>query len=65
MLNPLIEGEDYYFLDDGRMVFMAKYLLERGFCCGKACKHCPYDFKNVEEPVRSRLLAIKNSNEQD
>ncbi|MEI8279068.1 MAG: DUF5522 domain-containing protein [Bacteroidota bacterium] len=44
---------------------MAKYLLERGFCCGKACKHCPYDFKNVEEPVRSRLLAIKNSNEQD
>lgn len=28
----LIEGEDYYLLND-RKVFTEKYHLERGFCC--------------------------------
>lgn len=39
----LIEGEDYY-LDPvtGLIVFTAKYLTERGYCCGSGCKHCPY-----------------------
>ena len=37
----LVEGEDYYF-EDGLMVLTAKFLLERGYCCGNGCRHCPY-----------------------
>ena len=41
---PLEEG-DYYFNENGLMVFTAKYHLKRGFCCGSGCKHCPYGSK--------------------
>jgi len=37
----LLEGEDYYF-EDGLMVLTAKFLLDRGYCCGNGCRHCPY-----------------------
>jgi 23S rRNA (cytidine1920-2'-O)/16S rRNA (cytidine1409-2'-O)-methyltransferase len=37
----LVEGRDYYF-EDGLMVLTAKYLLDRGYCCGNKCRHCPY-----------------------
>lgn len=37
----LIEGEDYYF-DSGLMVLTKKFLLDRGYCCGNGCRHCPY-----------------------
>ncbi len=33
---------DYYFNDQGLMVFTKQYHLKRGFCCGNGCKHCPY-----------------------
>jgi hypothetical protein len=26
----------------GYFVFTAKSLGDRGFCCGKGCRHCPY-----------------------
>jgi len=44
--DPLVEGVDYYF-EDGLMVLTRTFLLKRGFCCGNACRHCPYDFVNV------------------
>ena len=37
----LVEGEDFYF-ENGLMVLTAKFLLERGYCCGSGCRHCPY-----------------------
>ncbi len=37
----LIHGVDYY-IENGRWVFMAKYHLDRGHCCGSGCRHCPY-----------------------
>ena len=40
--EDLIEGRDFYFDDDGRMVFTVLYLRERGTCCGSGCRHCPY-----------------------
>jgi len=52
----LIEGEDYYYNSEGLMVLTAKYLTDRGYCCGNGCKHCPYDFINVAEPKRRELL---------
>jgi hypothetical protein len=52
----LKEGIDYYILPSGLLVFTAKYLLERGYCCGNGCLHCPYDYMNVPEPDRTVLL---------
>lgn len=37
----LFEDEDYYF-EDGLMVLTEKFLLDRGYCCGNGCRHCPY-----------------------
>ena len=37
-------GEDYYFNENGFMVFTAAYLLKRGYCCESGCRHCPYGF---------------------
>jgi len=51
----LTENIDYYFNDKGLMVLTAKYLLERGYCCGNGCLHCPYDHEAVPEPRRSEL----------
>ncbi|MCX6207834.1 MAG: DUF5522 domain-containing protein [Bacteroidetes bacterium] len=39
------------------MVFTEKYHLEKGFCCGNGCRHCPFEFDAVPEPKRSQLLA--------
>ena len=43
--KPLKKGEDYYINEAGLYVFTAKYLRERGYCCGNGCKHCPYEKK--------------------
>lgn len=57
-MNPQA-NKDYYFLPDGRLVFTEHYHLKRGYCCGNACKHCPYNYENVPEPKRSTLLNKK------
>lgn len=57
--QPLVEGEHYYLNQDGLIVFTKKYHLEKGFCCGMGCKHCPYDYENVPEPKRSDLLTLR------
>ena len=39
------------FYDDPRTGFAVKtavHHLARGFCCGNACRHCPYDWTNVD-----------------
>ncbi len=58
-MNQLVEGEDYYFNEDGYVVLTEKYHLKKGSCCGNGCKHCPYDFENVPEPKRSELLSLR------
>jgi hypothetical protein len=37
------KGEDTY-IDPatGYTVFTAEFLLDRGYCCGSGCRHCPY-----------------------
>ncbi|HEY9402068.1 MAG TPA: DUF5522 domain-containing protein [Pyrinomonadaceae bacterium] len=42
--GPLVEGEDFY-LEGGAMVFTARYLARRGYCCRNGCRHCPYEFE--------------------
>jgi hypothetical protein len=56
-MKELIEGIHYYINKDGYVVLTAQYLLDRGYCCGNGCLHCPYNYENVEEPRRSELLS--------
>lgn len=41
MRKEFVEGVHYY-IDQGKVVFTEQYHLDRGFCCGKNCRHCPY-----------------------
>jgi hypothetical protein len=59
MKQELIEGEDYYLNEKGLLVFTEKYLLDRGYCCGSGCRHCPYNYEAVPELKRSDLLKRK------
>jgi hypothetical protein len=44
-----LPGESY--LDQrGLMVFTARYHLRRGYCCGNACRHCPFDATGAARP---------------
>jgi hypothetical protein len=61
MSQQLIEGVDYYINKDGYMVLTEKYHLEKGYCCGMGCQHCPYQYENVPEPRRSELLKLRQN----
>jgi len=65
MKQQLIEGEDFYYNEQGLMVLTEKYHLEKGYCCGNGCKHCPYDYENVPEPRRSELKEKKSGSGKD
>ncbi|MEK7226205.1 MAG: DUF5522 domain-containing protein [Bacteroidota bacterium] len=55
-MNELIEGTDFYINEDGLVVLTEKYHLKKGYCCGNGCRHCPYQYENVPEPLRYNLL---------
>ena len=40
----MIEGVDFYFNEDGFMVFTETYHRKRGYCCKNKCKHCPWNY---------------------
>lgn len=50
MPPPVLLKDDYYFNENGRMVFTEQYHKKRGYCCKSinGCKHCPYDNKTEE-----------------
>jgi tRNA (guanine-N7-)-methyltransferase len=54
--QALNKQEDFYLNEQGNIVFTAKFLLNKGNCCGNGCKHCPYNYIKVAEPLRSKLL---------
>ena len=59
------EEPDYYFNEKGLITFTASYLLKRGSCCGSGCRHCPYDYENVPEPMRQMLLEQRLNKKDD
>ena len=54
--EEFIEGVHFYFDQSGLMVLTEKYHLERGYCCGNGCRHCPFEYENVEDLKRIELL---------
>ncbi len=63
MKKHLIPEVDFYYNDKGLMVFTERYHLEKGYCCGMGCLHCPYEYANVPEPTRSSLLKERMNND--
>lgn len=60
----ITEGIDYYFNSEGNMVLTAHYLLNRGYCCGNGCQHCPYNYERVPEPKRAVLRKQRRQDEK-
>jgi hypothetical protein len=48
----LVEGIDYY-MEEGKMVLTAHFLLKRGYCCNSGCRHCPYKAEVTAQPMVS------------
>lgn len=48
MNNPekVIDTITDYYYENGFVVFTEKFLLNRGWCCGNGCRHCPYKKQN-------------------
>lgn len=44
-----LSPDDYYFTEEGYLVFTAHYLIKRGYCCGNGCRHCPYGHAAVKK----------------
>lgn len=40
--QKLVEG-DFYYDEDGKIVYTKQYLEKRKECCDQNCKHCPYN----------------------
>ncbi|MGZ8557678.1 MAG: DUF5522 domain-containing protein [Chitinophagaceae bacterium] len=62
-MNQWIEGIHYYINGEGLVVMTEKYHLERGYCCGNGCKHCPYGYKSAPEPEKSEIQKSQESQE--
>jgi len=41
-MKNLTEGLHYYWSEDGLIVLTEHYHLEKGYCCGNGCRHCPW-----------------------
>jgi hypothetical protein len=42
--KPGLDSDDYYYSEEGFIIFTRQYHLKRGYCCQSGCKHCPYGF---------------------
>ncbi len=62
--KPLFEDDEFYVNENGLYVFTAAYLLERGYCCGNGCVHCPYEYKNVVDSEKKNKLLEKQKNKE-
>jgi hypothetical protein len=59
--EQMIKDVDYYIDPKGMWVFTAAYHEARGYCCGQACKHCPFDYDAVPEPIKTRAQLIRST----
>ncbi|MEE4199971.1 DUF5522 domain-containing protein [Erythrobacter sp.] len=52
--DAAVERGERHYIDPetGYVVFTELQHLDRGTCCGSACRHCPYEHENVPENRR-------------
>jgi hypothetical protein len=53
-LNIPREEGDYYYTEEGYIVFTEQYHLKRGHCCQSGCKHCPYGFDKKTGKIKKK-----------
>jgi len=34
--------ERQFYKENGKLIMTEEYLINRGYCCGSGCRHCPY-----------------------
>ncbi len=44
-----LEPGDYYLSPEGYIIFTEQYHRKRGYCCGNACRHCPFGHEAVKK----------------
>ena len=59
---PLIEHTDFYYDENGYVVFTEAYHKAKGYCCGHGCRHCPFEYESVPEPRRTQLMEQRKNN---
>ncbi|WP_109695162.1 DUF5522 domain-containing protein [Chitinophaga deserti] len=59
MKKQLQEHIDFYYNEQGYVVLTEKFHLERGFCCGNGCLHCPFNYEKVPGEKRKLLLEAR------
>ncbi len=37
-----------FYIENGYRVLTAHFLINRGYCCGNSCRHCPYHPKHTK-----------------
>ncbi len=42
--KQLLDEGKHFYIEDGKYVFTALFLTERGYCCRNGCRHCPYGY---------------------
>jgi hypothetical protein len=45
MNNKDKPDNQFYYIENGLIVFTEAYHLRRGYCCKSRCRHCPFDPK--------------------
>ena len=53
MGEQMVEGKDFYYNEEGYIVLTEQYHLDKGFCCGNGCLHCPFEYAAVPEPKKA------------
>lgn len=48
-------NDELYYLENGRVVFTPKYHINRGYCCGNRCRHCPYEPSFIKGNTKLKL----------
>lgn len=43
---------ELYYLENGKVVFTPLYHINRGYCCGNVCRHCPYNPKHITNNIK-------------
>ena len=44
-VKPKKLDPSHFYEENGRIVFTEQYHIDRGYCCGNGCRHCPYEPK--------------------
>jgi hypothetical protein len=38
----------FFYMEDGKKVMTEEYHIQRGYCCGNRCRHCPFEPKALK-----------------